>query len=327
MYFYGESVRVNNFNLIFRKLKLAKTIIFSKTFEKNVFVATEDQTKASIKLSLIKNGIKNDTVESEILIKRLVDNIYEDFDKNGFSPLHTLEEVCTTIFKDQAWNLAIAAGVATMWELKVRVFAERIGVSNLVESKNKSKKAKNMHQIGYKDLDAVIKDINEKLNKKLLLRLSSLNELRGALVHTNLHQLRILYNNSYKNFKEELKGNVISFSLKTDHKDLQNLSDSVDSETAESQDIFAWFLEGTNSRLLNLIITEFEKSIYAIDDIIGFKAHSHHECDGFFQTVFFKNIKLSAEQEDVFIKRDTFFRTTKEPTDFFKRIYSYLNIN
>jgi hypothetical protein len=319
-------VQVNKLKKFLKRARLAKAILFADREMQSVFVSSEDQVKASIRLTILKNGIKCDTIEDEVMVKKLVDNIYYDIHTKGFNPLHSLTQLSTAIFHNQSWNLAIVAGIATLWELKLRIMSTRLGVSNLIDHDKKTKKQKNMEQIGYKKLEDVISELQKKYDSRFSLDLTWLNSLRGAIVHTNLQQLRILYHNNHKKFYEEIKGNVMSFSISRGDGDVVNLSDSMTATQAESQDMLGWFMEGANSLLLIKIAGEFETSMNAMDDIIGFNAHCYHECSEFFGRVFVEKKRLTAEQEKAFMERDLFRRSVRDPSNFLSRIYTYLQL-
>lgn len=233
-------------------------------------------------------------------------------------------------------SFGLICGLASIWEFKVRILGEKLKVENY-ERENKNKKNTNMEAVQYRKLEDVIKDIQSKTDNRLDINLSNLNKLRGCLIHGNFQQLRIYCNNSSRIFKNSHKGNVIKIpvSENLDPGEIENLSDPMSANKAETESIISFFTEISQSGLLLEIWRNFEKCFIKIKNLITLKSYSFqiptegsYKCDfsGFFEQIVLQGKKIDPQDEKKFIEYVNRENYPEVSDDFFKKIYSYLNI-
>lgn len=272
-----------------KKLNLVK-FIFSY---KNVKSITEEEKTRGIIVSELGKLLKIENIEQHFQINAIADSIVSRiFNK---TPIEDhLKETVDGAFHQQMWYFSIVAGYAALWEFKVKLLAQHLGIEIKEEPQKRSKHHIKNRTLTNRDLKFIISDIEKKLSRNFDLKLTNLNGLRSSLVHGNFDQLRILANNCRHTYKKSHQGNVFVFSLDRPESGT-NLSKNLPKETKEQQSHFSWFLEVTNSQLLKEIWQILDESIMAMNCIVDFGAYSFDGREEIFQKVVIRGEKLTPE--------------------------------
>ncbi len=238
------------------------------------------------------------SIKGDFQIKNLVDEIVSDI----YEEKTLRERFAVTVdhvFDHQMWFFSVVAGYTVLWELKVKLLAEHIGIETRVPITELGKDSKKNRMFEFRELSDIIKDIDKKISPTLNLKLAHFNKLRSAIVHGNLDQLRIIANNKRSNNKETHRGNVFVFDL-ANVQNGKNLSDQLSLEEKHDQNIFAWIIESTNSKLLEEIWDAFDVSISQLNSIVSFGAYSFDGRIVHFEDVVYRGNKITKTMEEAY---------------------------
>lgn len=275
--------------------KIKATLLIWKNHSTLSFLKTEDQFLRENIANGIKKGWRGpkDAKEADFYWK-LVDEIWAQVTNNDGRSIQSIKSASMDGFLSQQFQYySFLSGFVCSWELQLKILAGNYDVRIAKSADEKGRKDRLLGTVVYRDTSDIIKDFNTATGNRLNLRLEELAKLRNALVHGSLQQLRRYANVSGKKIKERHKGNVMMVSLTGT--DSLNLSGELTDAQRESQGIFGWFLEGTNSSLLHDIFIDFEKSFEQFKVLLTFKAfQSSREQD--FEKVF-SGKKLSNDEE------------------------------
>lgn len=289
-------------------VKKFKLILFILSYE-NIQSITEEQKIRGIIISELGKGLKIDNVEQHFQINAITDSIVSKmFNKASFE--ESFKTTVSGVTEQNMWFFSSVAGYAALWELKVKLLAEHLGIEIKEPPDKRSKHHKKNRIMTNRELSSIISDINKKISINFDLRLTNLNALRSSLVHGNFDQLRILANNCKHNYKKEHQGNVFVFSINNPSEGV-NLSQNLPQQTREQQNTYSWFLEVTNTHLLREVWRIFEDSIKKITCIVDFGSFSFDERRILYENVLFKGEKLTPQMMDSYqdILRVTPFKT------------------
>lgn len=278
----------------------------------------EDQIKGVLLDQFQRHVSMPKDVISEHQVHDVIEKFYSALTVNSKKNFHdNFEHILNDIFSQQKWVYSMVCGFACIWEIDVKILASKLGVEVKVPYEERNRKSKNTKTLVYKKLGIVIEDINRLTNKSLTLELQRISDLRSALIHGNFNQLRRFMSLPRIKPVDSHRGNVFTMRLSEGKKSIVNLSDDLDDDTREGTDVFGWLVEGTNSRLLEDVLKEFEDSVRKLHILFDFSAHSFGECEGFFQKVAIQNKQLTKDEVEKIKKhyrehfRDDNFDTQK----------------
>ena len=100
------------------------------------------------------------------------------------------------------------------------------------------------------------------------------------------------------------------------------MSDDLDKDVKESQDIFGWFIEGTNSRLLEEVWEFLNDSVSKVDQLVEFKAISFDERKDMFTRIISGDLKVNKEVVDAYQSYFDFMPSQKgrKADDYFDKL-------
>ncbi|CAE81063.1 hypothetical protein AB1A81_16940 [Bdellovibrio bacteriovorus] len=301
-----------------RKLKAIRLILDHESIDLSAVLSPEDEFRIILSDEL-KKILRVKSKEDEVFLSSAVDKVAcRAFGK--IPKERTISEVIEPIFGDRMWAYTVIAGLAAVWELKVKLLAARYDVEIKEPIGRRNSKQKRSKMTVYRDLGPIIDDFQMKTKRCFNLNLGVTAEIRSALVHGNFDQLRILMNNCSPKIKKSHKGNVIVMNLFNPQRKMQNLSEGMDETEKESQDIFGWFIEGTNSELLQDVWEHLDKSIQKITLAIDFKAISFDQRRDVFLRVM-AGQKLSKADFELY---DHYFQSM--PSQFGKEAKKYFQL-
>lgn len=284
------------FSNLKKRLRAVKQIFQFDSFKLSYVVQPKEELKGIIIKELMSSFDTSEIQREQYLHQitdRIADKIFGDETKNN-----NIQEVEQDMFAQQRWTFTVVAGFASLWEFQIKILAARYGVEVKKPVEDRSKKQRNTKVMVYKDLGVIIDELSKRTNKCLSLKLNEISLLRSALVHANLDQLRVYANNCNHKYKDHHKGNVFVFGFNDPEKKIRNLSDNLTREEKESEDIYSWFMEGMNSRLLEDIWNIFNDNIKQISILTSFKAHSFDGREKIFEKIAFGDNKLSVDDID-----------------------------
>lgn len=206
-----------------------------------------------------------------------------------------LKTVEQPIMLNRQITFAIGAGVASYWELQVKLLAQHIGI-DIYDKQNRG----NTKSPSIKDIEPIIDDIKKQL-PKIDFKFGRLTNLRNAVVHGNFHQIRTVASESQrKEVKNSFKGNVMMVNI-------GNISDSIfmgeekEFERIKDLGLFSWFLETGNSALFETVIQEFQESCYLLNAVVHLKSLSFEETASIYENVCVKGQKLAEHERSNFL--------------------------
>ncbi|MBC7540169.1 MAG: hypothetical protein H7281_15195 [Bacteriovorax sp.] len=319
----------------FKKLKLAFKV-FKISDPDSGILTEEDLIRGIVSGSLSKFwNAKN--IQNQFQMQNLLDQIVSDI-YNKESRFDNFSKSVDHLFQHQMWYFSIVAGYAALWEFKVKLLAEHLNIDIKKPYELRSSKHKNTKIMTFKDLSIIITEIDNKIEKHLNMKLKNLNELRSSLIHGNFDQLRILANNCKHKYKPSHRGNVFVFNLARPDEGA-NLSDDLPRESRETQSLFSWFMDTTNSGLLKEVWELLDKSISQMNAVIDLGAHSFDGREVYFHNVIYKGEKISKSMMECYddsLKHHQRWKNHKEyfsrlkelfgPSLFYQDALEYLNI-
>lgn len=279
-----------------KKIKAIKEVLKYESFELSSVLSPENEFKIIIGQEFKKLFNPKDVKEEQYILNSIDKISSKVFSKK--SKEQSFLDTVDGIFGQQMWFYSVVCGYASLWEMKVKLLASRYGVEIKKPYELRNKKNKKFNITVYKDLSEIIEDFQLTTNKLFKLEFRSLADIRSAVVHSNFDQLRILINNCSPKIKSSHKGNVIVFNPIMPGEKIQNLSDSLDKDQKEAQDIFGWFIEGTNSQLLEDVWNLFDASVANLNMLIEFKAISFDDRKAIFDGVISGKIKIGQKEKD-----------------------------
>lgn len=283
-----------------KKIKAIKYILKYDSFDLVTVLSPQDEFKVILGNEL-NATLKPKNIRDEHILKNIVDKVCSKIFKRKSKEMISSD----VILSQSMWLYSAVAGYASVWELNVKLLASRYGVDIKRLHNDKSKKERKSNITVYRNLKDIINDFQDNTNKCFSLDLQNIGNLRSSLVHGNFDQLRILFNNCSKKIKDSHKGNVLSFDISSPESQPLNLSDNIEQKIKEKEDVFGWFLEGTNSNLLDEIRQHFDESIDKINILADFKMISFGKRGNTFKKLIYEegsinksDIKLYQEHFD-----------------------------
>ena len=308
------------------KYRVLTTVALWKNPKNFRAITYYEETEARI--AILQTLSKICPVESnahEMKIHSIADEIFNKL-KNPPSPC--LDERILALgsdpFRQAFWYHTQLSGLTVQWEFKIRLFAQKIGISTYEPIDKKSKQNRSKGSIQQKKLSKIVSEITSLTNNRLTLKLTELLGLRDAIVHCNPQAMRpytqaILGQNALKKFR----GDVMLFEIPDNS--LTNLSDIPDGDGVEDYDLISWFLEIFNSGLLKEAFDIFDKSITALNDLTLFAAYSFDDREETFKALMIKGVFPSIEEIELYDKSQV--RVPEDQkinfTELFKRIRTY----
>lgn len=274
-----------------KKIRVIKQLLTADNFSYGV-LGQEDWVRGIVADELNKFYVAHNA-QAGFQIRNLTDRISSSLlDKAPTA--EKFNQTVNSAFSQQMWYFSCVAGYASLWEMKVKWIAEQLGVEVKKPFDERSRKHKNTKMLPLRDLSLIVQDLDKKISKNINFNFKQINELRSAVVHGNLDQLRILANNCQHNFKDEHKGNVFIFDIEKPQEGI-NLSSRLPQEEREGQRLFSWFIDTTNSQLLREIWDIFDESIIKINALSNFCAYSYGDTKPIFQQIVFEGKKITPD--------------------------------
>ena len=206
-----------------------------------------------------------------------------------------LKSVEQPIFLDRQITFAIGAGVASYWEVQVKLLAQQIGIDIYEETVRAKAKSPST-----RDIEPIIEDIKKRL-PRIDFRFGRLVKLRNAIVHGNFHQIRTTASESRKgDVRNSFKGKVMMANI-ANVADSIYLSEEKDFETIKNVGLFGWFLETGNSALFENVIQEFQNGCFLINAVVHLKSLSFQETTGFYEKVCVNGQRPTADERGQFL--------------------------
>jgi hypothetical protein len=219
-------------------------------------------------------------------LRKLESMSLADFIKNRQPPILSGRMIIYTI----------AAGIASFWEVHVKLLAQHIGIE-IYEDFNRP----NAKSPSIKDIEPIVDEIKKRL-PNIEFNFGRLINLRNATVHGNFHQIRTVASESRKkNVRESYKGNVLQVDL-SGISESKNLSSLTEFESIKKSGLFSWFLDVGNSELLESVVQEFQASVDLTMSVVSIKSLSFKETAGYFDQFCVRGEKLTAEQKEFFLE-------------------------
>ncbi|MFK7822809.1 MAG: hypothetical protein AB8G05_01530 [Oligoflexales bacterium] len=247
------------------------------------YILEEDAVRGLI-LEIFEKEFQFSGVHNDLQISAAADRLVTEIFKirGGKGLKERIDLNIDSILKGKMYVYTQACAIACLWETHLRFFADRVGVNPFKPNSEKNSKNKRGKFTEQRDLSVVIEDIKKKF-PRIEQRFKAISELRSALIHANMHQLRGKIDASLppKN-REKHKGNVVAIELSTGIQ--RNLSDNL--EIPENESMYGWFLENLNSDLLFTTIEILESSLKDISHLTQIKALSFGEAEGSFSRLF-----------------------------------------
>ena len=304
-----------------RKLTAIAKVIRSDDIAYSGLIRPEDQIKGII-LSTLRRHLKMaDNVEQENSLLLLTDYLINDILINPEGPLRLrIQDTVDSMFSGVYWYYCTLSGAATLWELKVRILASRLNIQIEKPIYRRNKRARNVGIVEFHDLGPIVDQLRIEF-PFIAVDFSRLINLRDALVHGNFHKLRAEANlPQSKKLKDSYKGNVIALGLEAGT--VTNLSDQLEEEVREEQDIYAWFLEASSSNLLKEVFKEFEIGLRNITLLIDFKSMAFGNRINLFESVFRDGNWVPQEQMESLRKDFKIipYHATEDTTEYLSKI-------
>ena len=237
-------------------------------------LAPREQLQALIG-SELRDKMKPRNAHDDLFVSNLTNSV---FTRITLPPRKTFEEkffqTVDGIASIGLWNFYNVCGIASVWEYEIRLLANRYGVEIKVPLDKKPKKARRKATIVLRYLEDIIKDFNQITSKRLNIGQDRLLEIRNSLVHGNFQELRVKATGGKHRFPDEYRGNVFVGGFEANTNTPRNLSEVTDEHSVEQEDLFGWFLEGTNSKMLHDLHEEFMESVESIRTLMAFKSMS-----------------------------------------------------
>lgn len=255
------------------------------------FMLEEDAARAIILDSLIKQ-LHIETTEQRLNAHSAAERIATEIFSLR-SGKHLQDRILLLLpahLANQYYLYSQACAIACVWELNIRQLADLVGVEIYNKGDDKKKKNKVNKLIDFRKLEYIIDDLKQTY-PKINIRYTELMNLRGALLHGNLHEARGLVNmDRPKKKQKEFSGNVLMLELDTgESKFIDN------EELPEKIGVFGWGLEILSSDLMFEIISIFESSTLDVGQLAKLKSLSFKEADGSFDRIFRDGTDLEAE--------------------------------
>lgn len=303
---------------IHKRIKLFWKILKIADYDHAVILTDYDLYALKIRNVLQKHWeLKG--VEAETLFGGVVDELVASLlSSKPKEEVENINEIIGNQFKGLYWEYTQVAGYVALWELKIKMFSESLGVETRKTYDDRSKKQKKTKMLPFKDFSVIIKELNERTNYNLELDLNNLKELRDAVTHGNLDQLRLLYNNCSEKFSDASKGNVHVLSITNGR--MKNLSDPISLGEKEAFNSFTWFLEVGNSKLLNKVWTLFASSVGKIHLLQNFLSSSYDERSDAFTRVVINGENFTEKDKENFEKHFIQFGIPLSVDDYFNDI-------
>lgn len=212
-----------------------------------------------------------------------------------------LKTVEQPVFLDRQITFTIGAGVASYWELQVKLLAQQIGID--IFEKTAREKAKSP---SIKDIEPIIEEIKKKL-PGIDFGFGRLVNLRNAIVHGNFHQIRTAASESRKNdIKNSFKGKVMMVNMANVHESIF-MSEEKELEAIKNAGLFGWFLETGNSALFETVIQEFQDGCFLINAVVHLKSLSFQETAGLYEKFCVNGQRLTTDERSQFLNARKIF--------------------
>lgn len=314
------------FNILRRKIRAMWGIFRAKEVLKTIYIASDieavDLIFQTLQKKISPQSLRNldlNSVAEEILC------VLKNPQERSTEAL--IDELLDGAFRQTHRNLVHLAGLTTAWEFRVRILANKIGISSNVPIELKSRKNKATKSVEHKSLSTVIKEFNVKTGQRSKLKLLELSELRNSIVHCNPHGIKTYAIPMFgKGVLKPIRGNVVVIS--TSDGSVKNIGDLSTEDEIENLDVFGWFLEIFNSKLPRLAFAEFEQSMRVLDTLIEFAAISFGARKAVFDKIIFQGYFPS--QEDINLYREYFDsrhgRAKPDVTKYFAVMTSAFNL-
>lgn len=300
-----------NFNAaqIKKKIRAIVEIAKARSIRATIPLAPDNEARVNI-VSVLKSRMRVENEEQNLAMFTMADEILSKIKKvEEKSTNQKIEDLLDGLLNQAFWYHGQLAGLSTIWEFRVRIFGNKLGVRPNVPLEQKSSKNRANKSIQHRTLKDTIKEINKRCGQRLSLRLLELCDLRDSIVHCNPQGIRSYATQIFgKESLKPVRGNVVV--LHIPNNGIKNLSDVNDEKEAEDQDIIGWFLEVFNSGLPKKAFAEFERSIRALDLLIAFHAYSFED-----RSLIFNKVVIDGHRpttEDI-AKFDAYFSSPYSP--------------
>ena len=259
--------------IFIKKIKATCLIWQSKGLFRTILLAPEVEARVAIN-QILRGKIPVKNVQHDLFVNNMADEILQRITTPQGEPTNDkIEKLLDGAFAQAFWFHSQLAGLTTLWEFRVRAFAQKLGINSNVPISSKSKKNKANKSVQHLKLSDIIKEIDRITSNRLTLKLQGYNELRNAIVHCNPQGMKVYAELPLgKDALSNIRGNVMVLNI--DSGKTVNLSEVKSEAAIEEQDTFGWFLEVFSSKLPKRAFEEFEKSITALNQLIEFSAIS-----------------------------------------------------
>jgi len=197
-------------------------------------------------------------------------------------------------------RFARATGLAALWELKIRFLCDKLDIPTVTPAADKSKKRKNQKLIELKELDELIKSLRALLGEKENLKFSRLKMIRNELAHGNLQAVQKVVRGPAKSDAEKYKGHLFVLDLKETKTEPRRIEDEL--VDPENEPLFGWYMNGTNSELLEQICFEFNDGIGRIHALTQFHAFCFNDREQIWKVLINEKRKLNPSEIELFCK-------------------------
>jgi hypothetical protein len=289
------SLRVSKFLEKFGYVKVANK-------DRSLKHITDSDVLQSLIFNSLMNGIEMKSPAKAEHLQDLARGIVFNLKKlKALSLSDFLKTVEQPIFQDRQITFAIGAGIASYWEVQVKLLAQQVGID--IYEENVRPKAKSP---SIKDIEPIVEEIKKKF-PKIDFCFGRLLNLRNAIVHGNFHQIRSMASESRSNeVKTSFKGNVMMANIANVTESIF-LSEEKELETIKRVGLFGWFLDTGNSNLFEAIIQEFQAACFLVNAIVHLKSLSFQETANFYEKLCINGQRPTTEERAQFINARKIF--------------------
>ncbi len=235
--------------------------------------------------------------------QRLIDTVIKDLEKKideAANKKINLENLYDIHLSLADLRFSRATGLAALWELKIRFLCDKLNITTVTPALDKSKKRKNQKIIELKELDELIKSLRALLGEKENLKFVRLKMIRNELTHGNLQAVQKVVRGPAKSDAEKYKGHLFVIDLKDTKPEPRRIEDEV--VEPENEPLFGWYMNGTNSELLEQICYEFNDGIGRIHALTQFHAFCFDERKQIWDVLINEKRKLKLDEIEIFCK-------------------------
>lgn len=254
-------------------------------------ISYSDETRAlAVVEQVLSQRLVIQSAEHAQNVRSIAEEIFAKLQEPPSSSLdERLQALGDGVATQAFWFHGQLAGITTMWEFRIRLFVQKIGMSSYVPRERRTNRNRANRSIQQKRLSEIIKELDQVTGGRLKLKLSQLSDLRDTIVHCNSQGMRAYARIALgRDALAGVRGDVIVF---TPHNnEMINLSNVADGENPEEHELFSWFLEVFNSVLPKKAFKAFENSIIALNKLTEFAALSEGGREHIFKRLMLEGI-------------------------------------